>query len=114
MEPGTPVPVLKRGDVSIPLAWTKRSDALISLHGHDLASLFRDLGNRRRFLGALCVGIYAALPPTQAPETPAEVNEWFADDSARTAAGRAVVSLIRHAYPELFNRAEEKKSASPS
>lgn len=112
MEPGTPIPTLKVGANEIPLAWTKRSEALLSQHGYDIATLFGELGNRRKALFALCVGVFAALRPEHAPEEPTEIAEWFADDAAQIEAMKALVKIVKHARPELFKRVAEKKSAS--
>lgn len=110
MEPGTTQPVIKHGAAEYPLAWTKRSEAVISRHGHDVRALLGALGNRRTALFALCLGVYAALRPEHAPETPEEIAEWLPDDAAQVAAARSLVSLIRQAYPA----GAQKKSGSNS
>jgi len=112
MEPGTPQPTLKVGDREYPLAWTKLSEALLSKHGYDIAELFGAISNRRRALYAMCVGVFAALRPEHAPETPEEIAEWLPDDAAQIAATRSLVTIIKHARPDLFKRTAEKKSDS--
>jgi hypothetical protein len=108
MEPGTPQPVIRHGASAYPLAWTKRSEAIISRHGHDVLSLLDAMRKRRTGLYALCLGLHAALPPARAPETPEEIADWLGDDSGQAAAATALMAVIRHAYPA----AAEKKSGS--
>jgi hypothetical protein len=107
-EPGTPVPVLKHGGREYPLAWTKRSEAMLSKHGHSISSLFKALRGRRTGWYALCLGIYAALPADVAPEDPLDVAEWLPDAKAQEDAFSGLLKVIRHAYPATA----EKKSAS--
>ena len=112
MEPGTPIPALKVGVASYPLAWTTRSEVLISRHGFDVPELFAAITNRRRALYAICLGVYAALRPEHAPETPEEIGEWIKTDDAQLEAMKHLVAIIRHARPEYFKKESEKKSDS--
>jgi hypothetical protein len=114
MEPGTPTPVLKHGASELPIAWTKRSEALLSQHGYDIESLFAAFANRRKLLFALCVGLYVSLRPEHAPEEPADIAEWFHDDASQIEGLRNLVRIIKHARPELFKKGAEKKSDSTS
>jgi len=84
----------------------------MSRYGFDIAELFECLGNRRKAMYAMCVGLHAALRPEHAPETPEEVAEWLTDDAARAQAIKDLVRIIKHARPELFRRTTEKKSDS--
>jgi hypothetical protein len=108
MEPGTPTPVLQHGAATYPLTWTKRSEAVLSRHGYDVAALVSALGSRRRALYAMCLGLFAALRPEHAPEEPEAIAEMLPDEAAQLAASRSLAAVIRHAYPP----AAEKKSAS--
>lgn len=110
MEPGTPRVTLKHGANEYPLAWTKRSEALLSKHGHNIRSLFKSFGQPRRAWYALCLGLTAALPPEVAPEDPLDVADWLTDDAAQVAAFDALLKVIRHAYPAL---AEKKSDSTP-
>lgn len=112
MEPGTPQLTFKRGESEIPLAWTTRSEALLSKHGYDLGRLFKEIGDRRKALFALCVGLHAALPAAVAPDEPIDLAEWLADEAAQAAAMKSLLNLIKFARPELFRKPAEKKSAS--
>lgn len=108
MEPSTPTPTLTVGGIDYPLTWTKRSEAILSRHGHDLLSLLEAMRKRQTALYALCLGLKAALPPARAPELPEEIAEWLSDDAGQARASGALVALLRHAYPV----PAEKKSAS--
>lgn len=110
MEPATPQPTLRRGESDIPLAWTKRTEALLSRHGHDVASLLGLLRRPRTALYGLCLATYATIPPSRAPEAPEDLAEWFENDAAQVDAVGKILALIRHAYP----LPAEKKSDSPS
>jgi len=99
MEPNTPRVVFKHGEIEYPLAWTKRSEAILSRHGHDIGSLMGAMQKRRTALYALCLGLMAALPPARAPETPEEIADWLVDDAGQIAAASALLAVIRHAYP---------------
>jgi hypothetical protein len=112
MEPGTPIPTVKCGAVEYPLAWTKRSEAILSRHGFDIGTLFDALGNPRKALYALCLGVHAALRPEHAPGEPEEVAEWLVAEGSQVAAMKALVDVIKHARPDLFRQTAEKKSAS--
>jgi hypothetical protein len=110
MDPTTPALTLKVGDQEIPLAWTKRSEAILSRHGHDLLSLLEAMRKRQTALYALCLGLKAGLPAARAPEAPEDIAEWLADEAGQARASSALVALLRHAYPA----PAEKKSASKS
>lgn len=109
MEPGTKIERLNLGGIDTPLAWTKRSEAILSRHGHDVLSLIESMRKRRTGLYGLCLGIYAALPPARMPENPEDVAEWLKDGEAQVAASGALIAMIRDAYP---SDPEEKKSES--
>jgi hypothetical protein len=108
MEPGTPQPTFEIDGADVALAWNKRSEALLSKHGHNVMSLLQALRKRRTGFYALCLGLYAAVPPSRTPETPEEAGEWLADEDAQVSASEALLKLWRNFYPS----AAQKKSAS--
>jgi hypothetical protein len=110
MDPTAPRAVLKHGDIEYPLAWTKRSEAILSRYGHDPLSLMDAMQRGRKGLYALCVGLLAALPANRAPETPEEIADWIPDEASRSAAVLSLLAIWRNAYPP----AAEKKSGSTS
>lgn len=108
MEPGTPTPSITRDGAEIPLAWSKRSEAVLSRHGHTMLSLVELMRKRRTGLYALCLGIHAALPAAHAPESPEDIADWLADEAGQVKASGALLTLWKHHYP----KAAEKKRGS--
>lgn len=110
MEPGTPQPLFRIDGADIPLAWNKRSEALISKHGHNFMSLLAALRKRQTGFYALCLGLFAALPPARMPESPEDCGEWLGTAEQQEKCSDALLQLWRHYYPS----AAQKKSASKS
>jgi hypothetical protein len=109
MEPGTPRPVISLDGMPYPLAWSKRSEALISSKGHSVLSLAQTLRKRREGFYALCVGVWAALPPSHPFAAPEDLGEHLATEEQQTPAYAALAAMWKHAYPAT---PQEKKSES--
>jgi len=106
MEPNTPQPRLVLGASTVTLAWSKRSEAILSRHGHDILSLIEAMRKRRTAFYGICLGVFCAMPPAQAPEAPEDLGESLKEESVQIAAVEGLLALIRHAYPQ----PAEKKS----
>lgn len=110
MEPGTPQPKLVLNGAEVTLAWTKRSEAILSRHGHDVLSVIEMMRKRRTALYGLCLGLFAALPVSRGPDAPEDIADWLNDTETQNAASSALISVIRHAYPP---EAEKKSELKP-
>lgn len=111
MEPGTPQPQVTLGNQTVTLAWTKRSEALLSKHAFDPYTLAKAMSRPREGFHALCLGVYAAMPPERAPTDYLDLAEPLSETAAQVAAFTALGVVMRNAYPAV---AAEKKSASKS
>lgn len=107
MEPNTPQPRLTIGGAEVALAWTKRSEAILSRHGYDILALVEAMRKRRTAFYGICLGVFCALPANRCPEAPEDLAESLKDDAAQVAAIEGLLTVIRHAYPS----PAEKKSA---
>jgi hypothetical protein len=111
MEPGTPTPSLTLDGINYALAWNKRSEALLSSRGHNVLSLVQMLRKKREGFYGLCLGVWAALPPSHPFAGPEDLAEALGTAEKQVPAYSALDALWRHAYPAT---PAEKKSDSPS